>query len=61
MWLSADENHGQVPLYQLNVILDEINSDHVGIKASGIFTVTYGLVANALGVTVTYFIICVQT
>lgn len=59
-WLSADENNGKVTLYQLQVILDELNSNQFGIKASGVFTITYNLVANIIGITVTYFIICIQ-
>lgn len=46
-WLRQEENHGVMPLYKLNLLLDELNThDGVGITGSGGFTITYTLVAN---------------
>lgn len=48
VWISKPHNRKQVGLDELQIVLDEVNSNAVGIKASGIMTVTYGVVANVL-------------
>lgn len=47
MWLGHDKNRKIMSSYELQLLLDEINSGSgVGIRAGGIFTITYQLVAN---------------
>ncbi len=35
-----------LPLDELFLLLDEINSNAIGFKSSGVITITYGVVAN---------------
>ncbi|ODM93117.1 hypothetical protein Ocin01_13561 [Orchesella cincta] len=60
IWLSKDENRKTVPLDQLNVVLNEINTATVGIRGNNMFTITYSLLWSVVGTVVTYFIICVE-
>ncbi|CAL8126880.1 unnamed protein product [Orchesella dallaii] len=50
-WLSSQ---------RLAMLLHELQTNSVGISLNVGFTITYSLVANASGVLITYFIICVQ-
>lgn len=45
-WLAIPENRMEISNEQLQIILDEVNHNEVGIHGSGIFTVTYALVAS---------------
>lgn len=46
-WLSVDENRRDVPLDELQLVLQELAlKDDVGIRGSNVFTITYSLVAN---------------
>lgn len=42
----ASENRSQISVDELKNILSRINASTVGIKCSGICTVTYGFIAN---------------
>ncbi|CAL8126878.1 unnamed protein product [Orchesella dallaii] len=48
-----------IPTEQTQVILHEIQERRIGIHC-GKITLTYSMVANIMGVVMTYFIICVQ-
>ncbi len=46
-WLSEDENRKDVPLDELQLVLQELAlKDDVGIRGSNVFTIKYSLVAN---------------
>lgn len=46
MWLALKSSRESLPLDELHLLLDEINSNVIGIKGSGVITITYGVVAN---------------
>lgn len=45
-WLSKPENRKEIPWDQLQIVLDQVNSNEIGIQGNGVFTITYGLVAS---------------
>lgn len=58
-WLSVDENRRDVPLDELQLVLQELAlKDDVGIRGSNVFTITYSLVVNVSDTTQTRQWIC---
>lgn len=45
-WMSVVENRRLVPGDLNTLIQDQLQSNEIGIKGSGIFTVTYAVIAN---------------
>lgn len=45
-WLGQDENRIDIPIDQLQVVIEELRSHDVGIRGSNTFTITYSLLWN---------------
>lgn len=45
-WLNCPENNARIPPNQFNGIIDEVNNNRIALKASGIYSITFSLVAN---------------
>lgn len=51
-WLRKKDNRKQLSLDDLTVMINDVDNNHVAIKAGNIFPITYSQVAT---VTVSYF------
>lgn len=45
-WLAIDENRKAIPSDLLLVIINELDTNMVAVKASGVFPITYSLAAS---------------
>lgn len=53
-WLAIPENRVEISGDQLQIILDQVNHNEIGIHGSGIFTITYALVASVSDIIYSY-------
>lgn len=60
-WIKSESIREGMGMGLLNILLCDLQANEISMKAGGIFPVTYDMFAHMVGLTVTYFVICIQT
>lgn len=59
-WMVTEGIKEGIKLDQLHIFVNDLQMNEISLKASEIFPVTFQVIAQLVGVTVTYFVICIQ-
>lgn len=60
-WLTFEENRRFLSYDHYEMAKNILDHRLIAIRGSAVFPITYGFLANILSITVTFFIICMQT